>query len=241
MELEFSLKDVVMFSQLTDEALEEVRAALQARRLETGEILFNQGDPGDELILVNQGRVAIFAPVEGAPGGGQPIRFFQAGELLGEMALIDRKPRSLSARAEETSLVFTLNGDQFRDLLEANPEMALSVMGGLNDRIRYTTDFLSEVRQWVRRMADGSYQGERQERSDKYKDKTLSTLAAEFAQMAAKVQEREETLKKEVAQLRIEIDEARRKKEASQIMDSDYYRSLKEKVKALRRQSEEQD
>jgi len=63
-------------------------------------------------------------------------------------------------------------------------------------------------------------------------------LAAEFAQMAARVQEREETLRKEVAQLRIQIDESKRKQEAQSIMDSDYYKSLKEKAKKLRQKNE---
>ena len=239
MDVGISLKDIVMFSQLSDQALEEVARALQPRQLQAGEILFNQGDRGDELIIVKAGRVAIFAPLEGSPGSGQAIRIFQPGELLGEMAIIDKKPRSLSARAEEASLILCLSGDQFCRLLNENPEMGLSVMAGLSERLRYTTDFLTEVRQWVRRIAEGSYQATAEiGDGGKYKDKTLSALAAEFAQMASRVQEREETLRREVAQLRIEIDEARRKQDAAQIMDTDYYRSLKDKVKELRRRND---
>src|SRR4030042_2744683 len=101
--LETTLKQMTMFSQLPNAALAEIAAALQPRRLAAGEILFNQGDPGNELIIVEEGSIAIFVPTEGAPGEGQPIRIFRPGELLGEMALIDRKPRSASARGEEPS------------------------------------------------------------------------------------------------------------------------------------------
>ena len=237
MSTEMSLKQVPMFSQLSDEALADVAASLQPRQIAAGEVLFNQGDPGDELMVVESGRIAIFVPVAGAPGGGQSIRLFQPGELLGEMALIDRKPRSASARAEEASRVLVLSGTDFQRLLRQSPEMAFSVMSGLSEKIRYTTDFLAEVRQWVRRIAEGNYQASSfDDTGGKYQDKTLATLAAEFTQMATRVQQREETLRQQVVQLRIEIDQAKRKQEAEEIMGSEYYQSLKEKIKSLREQ-----
>jgi CRP-like cAMP-binding protein len=233
-----NLKDVALFSQLSEATLSEVANTLKPRQLAPDEILFNQGDQGDELIIVEDGKVAIFVPVEGATGGGQPIRVFQAGEMLGEMALIDQMPRSLSARAEGPAKILMLHGDDFRRILSQNPKMALSVMAGLSDRIRYTTDFLGEVRGWVQRIAEGNYKTSGVVEKGKYQDQTLATLAAEFAQMAARVQEREETLRKEVAKLRIEIDETQRKQEAQRIMGSDYYKSLKEKAKKLRDRDE---
>lgn len=236
--LEATLKEMSLFSQLPDSALAEMAAALLPRRLAAGEILFNQGDPGDELIIVEQGSIAIFVPTEGAPGEGQPIRIFHAGELLGEMALIDRKPRSASARAEEPSMIRTLNGEKFRALLNQNADMAFSVMAGLSDRIRYTTDFLGEVRQWVKRIAEGNYQAPAGVEARAYHDQTLAELAAEFARMAALVRDREETLRREVAQLRIEIDQVKRHQEADRIMGSEYYKSLKEKAQSLRKREE---
>jgi hypothetical protein len=73
---------------------------------------------------------------------------------------------------------------------------------------------------------------------DDDQDQTLASLAAECAQMAARVQQREEVLRREVAQLRIEIDENKRKKDVERIIGSEYYKSLKEKAAALRKQSE---
>lgn len=228
------LKQVPIFSQLSTSTLDCVISVLKPRVLAAGEILFNQGDPGDELIVVESGKIAIYVPISGMPGEGQPIRIFHPGELLGEMALIDRKPRSASARAEQASRILTLSGMEFHQLLANNPDMALNVMSGLSDRIRYTTDFLAEVRQWVRRIAEGDYQPGDFESGDPFKDRSLATLAADFAQMAARVQQREEVLRQQVAQLRIEIDEAMRKQEAEQIMNTDYFQNLREKVKRLR-------
>ncbi len=233
------LKNNPMFAQFTDQALQEIEVLFKPRALAAGEVLFNQGDPGSELILVTAGKLAIYAPDAGAPARGQPIRLFTSGSMLGEMALIDQQPRSLSARAEEDSTLLTLSRADFERLMLENPKLSNAMMAGLSERIRYTTDFLGEVRQWVHRITEGNYQANiEMDASRKYQDPTLATLAAEFSKMAAQVKEREENLKQEVAMLRIEIDQTKRKEEASQIMDSDYYRNLKAKVKEIRQKKE---
>jgi CRP-like cAMP-binding protein len=233
---EILLKEIPIFNNLADETLAGLESLLKSRNLEPGQILFHQGDPGDELILVQEGEISIFAPIEAGTGDEKPIRLFGPGEILGEMALIDEQPRSLSARAEKPTTILTLGQKEFKQLLGENPDMALSVMSGLNERIRYTTNFLSEVRQWVQRLASGSYRpNEIYEQGGKYKDETIATLAAEFAQMTARVQEREDELRKQVFELRIEVDEAKRKQDVEEILESDYYRNLKEQAKSMRK------
>ena len=64
----------------------------------------------------------------------------------------------------------------------------------------------------------------------------IRTLAAEFAQMAAQVEKREQELRKEVFRLQIEIDEAKRERQVSEIVESDYFQSLRSQAKKLRGQ-----
>lgn len=64
----------------------------------------------------------------------------------------------------------------------------------------------------------------------------LGILAHVFNEMAEKVYQRQETLKQEVMQLRIEIDEAKREKQVSDIVDSDFFQELKQKSQELRKQ-----
>jgi CRP-like cAMP-binding protein len=64
---------------LNDEALEEVRSNLKERQLAAGEIIFNQGDPGDELIIVEGGVLSIFMPIERKDHDIQAIRVFKPG------------------------------------------------------------------------------------------------------------------------------------------------------------------
>ena len=49
---ELALRDITLFSKLSDQALTEIETLLKAHQLSAGEIIFNQGDPGDELIIV---------------------------------------------------------------------------------------------------------------------------------------------------------------------------------------------
>lgn len=227
------LKNVPLFAHLSDTELAQLRAVLTERHLNTGDILFKMGEAGEELYIVRQGRVAIYVPNPETPGKEQPIRIFEPGEALGEMALIDRQPRSLSARALEPAVLLALTGEEFHRLLAAHPQLALSVMSGLSDRIRYTTEFLSEVRGWVQRVAAGKYDRAGSANQD-YADPSIAALAAEFTQMAVQVQQREEALRQEVLQLRIEIDDSKRKRHVEEITGSDYFQSLQQRARRLR-------
>ena len=273
-----------IFRRLAPERLTEMGGELEKRYLDAGQILFNQGDAGDELFIIQDGCVAIFAPNADRPpdplaqakvpadqagrAGSQekPFRLLKAGDLLGEMALIDCQPRSLSARTTEPTHLLVLSGENFRRLIRDDPAVAVAVMGGLNDRIRYTTEFLSQVRHWVGRMSTGKYKtdqflkemqdwvqqvagGEPSQETGAqkvpagvgYRDETLATLAAEFAQMATQVREREEALQRQVEQLRIEIDEVKKQRQVDEIVESDYFQSLKSQAANLRRKASRPD
>jgi CRP-like cAMP-binding protein len=230
------LKRIAIFKSLSDEAIEQVAGGLKMRTLQAGEVLFNLGDPGDELIFVRRGEIAIYMPDANKPQEGQTLRIFKSGDILGEMALIDRLPRSASARAKTRAVIATLDIETFNHLMN-HPEVALGIMSGLSGKIRYTTGFIGEMGQEMQKLAEGNYQSIKAPAN--VQDSSLSALAAEFVRMAARVQEREEKLQQEVAQLRIEIDETKRKQEVTQITGSDYYVSLKAKLKALREEDDE--
>ncbi len=226
-----------MFKSLSPVETETLAGSLKIRPLKAGQVLFNLGDPGDEMILVRDGQISIYMPDAGRPESGQALRVFQPGEILGEMALVDRLPRSASARAESDGTIATLGLNDFRALLASEPEVAMSVMSGLSGRIRYTTDFIGEVRQWVKRMAEGKYDSI--QAPGDVQDTSLSALAADFVRMAAQVQAREEKLKQEVAELRIQIDEKQRREKATEITESEYFRNLKAQLQAMRDQDDE--
>jgi CRP-like cAMP-binding protein len=237
MTLKILLKRIPIFAALADSAIEKVASELKTRTLQRGEALFHLGDVGDEMIIVRKGSIAIYMPNNDQPQDGQTLRIFHSGEILGEMAVIDRQPRSASARAETRAVIATLDLETFKNLIQNHTEVALGIMSGLSGKIRYNTDFIGEVGQWIQKLAEGNYQGI--ETPSEIQDTSLSALAADFVRMTAQVRAREEKLQQEVAQLRIEIDETKRRQEVSQITESDYYIGLKEKLKALREEEDE--
>jgi CRP-like cAMP-binding protein len=234
-QIDFKLHDVPLFSQFSDDMMGEVIAELKEKILQKDDILFNQGDSGEELYIVKSGSIAIFSPSSQDKTKGQAIRVFKKGDMLGEMAILDQKNRSASARAEEDSIVLALNGKKFQRMMDDNFALSLGVMRGLSDRIRYTTDFLEKVKYWVGKMTVGDYQSvSGSSEVEKFQDKSLDSLAVEFAKMAANIKAREDKLRQEVVELRIEIDEVKRQQEARSIMDTDLFKELRIKAKQMR-------
>lgn len=251
------LRRTYLFDHLSNERIAHIAEVLIERVLKPGEGLFELGDIGNEMYIVSEGRIAIFVPDASNPGYEKPIRIFERDDVFGEMALIDHKPRSMSARAEAPSRVLALRDTDFRRFVAEDGDLALAVMEGLNDRIRYTTDFLNKVRAWVGRISQGEYSDQtfaqevdrwiKQDvsmsdpASAKYRDETLSMLAAEFAHMASKVKAREETLRREIEELKIRIDEDRRTQEVSRIKSSEGFQHILAQAKALREEAAEDD
>jgi CRP-like cAMP-binding protein len=230
-----ALRHIGLFQRLPDAALERVKATLIPRDLDAGDILFNMSDPGDELYIVRTGQIAVYVPHPEHQEEERPIGFFEPPDVLGETTLIDRQPRSLSARAVVPSQLWALTARDFLVLIQDQPQVALAVMGGLNDRVRYTSLFLSEVREWVKRIAGGQY--DRDFKPDiAYDDPFIAVLAAEFAQMAAQIEKREQELRSQVLHLQIQIDTAKGERYVSEITESDYFQALRANARKLTRQ-----
>ncbi|HNU83580.1 MAG TPA: cyclic nucleotide-binding domain-containing protein, partial [Thermoanaerobaculia bacterium] len=73
------------------------------RRLAPGEVLFREGDAGNEMYILLSGRVMISKYIPGA--GEEALAFLERGDFFGEMALIDNQPRSADARAHDGEAV----------------------------------------------------------------------------------------------------------------------------------------
>ena len=101
-----------------------------------------------------------------------------------------------------------------------------------------TAQFFTDMQTWVRQVAAGEYKVEVEEAAGQYRDPTMATLAAEFARMATHVRQREEELRQEIAQLKIEIDQSKREEQVEEIVESDFFQDLKAKAQDLRRRRE---
>ena len=97
--------------------------------LDTGAVLFNHGDTGDCMYAVVEGAVALTV-------GGVQVEEVGPGGILGEMALIDRSPRSATASAVTATRVACVDQQQFSYLVQEHPTFALQVMSAMAERLR---------------------------------------------------------------------------------------------------------
>ncbi len=94
-----------------------------------GEVIFRQGDEGDCMYVLLDGEVDIYAQ-------GKHINTLRAGEIFGEMALIDDQPRSGSAIANTDCRVAEVDRRRFTFLVQQTPFFSLEVMHVMAERLR---------------------------------------------------------------------------------------------------------
>jgi CRP-like cAMP-binding protein len=114
-------------SPFTFQFLEEFGVPL--KRVRAGERLFSAGDAGDQMFLVIEGKVNVVL-------GENILATVGLHGIVGEMALIDREPRSATAVVSESGEVAVINRETFLDLVREQPSFALYVMGTMAKRLR---------------------------------------------------------------------------------------------------------
>ena len=137
------LRSVPMFSEMDDAELAELARDLKPRAYSAGEPVFFQGDSGNAVYIVESGTVRIYVHAE----DGQEISviLYSAGDLFGEMSLLDQMPRSASAVAMENSCLWIMTGEDFDRHLRTSHQLALNVMLTLSTRLRETNEAVKSL------------------------------------------------------------------------------------------------
>ena len=102
-----------------------------------GEQIFTRGDAGNGLYGILSGRVRIFTP--GPDAGELTLNMLDAGELFGEIALIDGEPRSASAVGVGETRLMHIRRDRFLPLLRANADIGIGLLQILCRRVRWSS------------------------------------------------------------------------------------------------------
>ncbi|HET8660418.1 MAG TPA: Crp/Fnr family transcriptional regulator [Micromonosporaceae bacterium] len=133
-----ALTGVDMFASLEPEVRQRVIAAAVPRTYRKGQLLFVENDPGESLIIVKRGAVAVFRT---APTGERAVlSVIRPPDVLGEVSLLDGSPRSLSAEAIEDCSALALSRGAFLELVHSNPKILDAVMRSLGVLIRRLTE-----------------------------------------------------------------------------------------------------
>lgn len=238
------LQKLPLFDGLPDEIIVDMASEVSTQKLVKDDVLFSRGGPGESLFIIRTGWVKITT----VDGDGDELVLNHCGpsEVIGEMALIDKEPRSASVVALSPVEVIELKRNTFMEALHKQPLLAVDVMRNLSGRIRYATTYIEKAIEWSHRIAEGDYgfamsqiQNVQstmiREKSDEAR---AGQLLSAFFEMVRGVQEREENLKQQLRELSIEVDETKRKQEFESLTESTFFSNLKS---AAQRMREERD
>ncbi len=125
-----SLKRAQLFAGLSHEELESIAALCQRQTFEEGETILDQGDTSTELYIIEQGTVEVSLTIDAE--STTPLLNLGAGQVFGEMALIDRGARSATVQVlEGPTVVSTIAHDVLLELCEQNNHLGFIVMRNL--------------------------------------------------------------------------------------------------------------
>ena len=127
------LREVSFFEGFTDEELDRVAELVDEVEAERGAELTDQGRPGLECYIIQEGTANVFF-------GGEHIATLGPGSMLGEMALIDHRPRSATVTATSPMRLLAFDAQRFRRLLDEMPEALIRVMERLIERKKRNAD-----------------------------------------------------------------------------------------------------
>jgi CRP/FNR family transcriptional regulator, cyclic AMP receptor protein len=128
------LASVPMFSGLQRDELLKFAELTRERTYPKGSVILFQGDPGDSLYVLRQGRAKVV--LIGEDGREVILGVLEPGAHFGELALIDDQPRSAHVIAMEDAQLLILRREDFRRRVEANPSVAWALLIELSRRLR---------------------------------------------------------------------------------------------------------
>ena len=132
-----------LFAAARPEELDEILKFASERRVRRGQTIVQRGDSGSSLMAVLRGRVRI-SSISG-DSKELTLNVINPGEIFGEFALLDGKPRSNDAVAVEETLLLVVERRHFIPFLARNPDLTLRLLAVLCDKLRRTSIALEEI------------------------------------------------------------------------------------------------
>jgi uncharacterized membrane protein len=128
------LGDIKFFELLDGDDRRVLAEVIDRLELEEGTKLFEAGDPGDELYVVRAGSVELY--VRDTAGQKIVLHTAHAGDMFGELALLDDEPRSATAVAAEPTSLLVLDRGDLSLLFQKKPDAALAMLAALSSMTR---------------------------------------------------------------------------------------------------------
>jgi signal transduction histidine kinase len=151
-----TLESSRLFRQLGPEDLNALRRIAHERFYGTGQVVFDEGDRGDGMYLIKEGLVEISTLVR--PNLRRGFSRIEPGDIFGEMAVLDDKPRSARATALQETLSYFFSREDILALLKHSPVLSHSLLREISLRLReFDQQYLREVLQAERLALIGRF------------------------------------------------------------------------------------
>jgi CRP-like cAMP-binding protein len=142
-----SIKNLSLFQDLSTPELENLSLLVFEKNYSKGSTLFVEGMTGEVLYLVKSGSVQILKKFDNHQE--KVLATLKAGEFLGEMSLIDNRPRTATARVAEESVLLVMTKKAFNAMMEKHPTVALKVLlvflKVANERVRKANESVKQI------------------------------------------------------------------------------------------------
>jgi CRP/FNR family cyclic AMP-dependent transcriptional regulator len=134
------LANIKMFELLEDDDRLELAKVIDEAHVAAGESLFQAGDPGDSLFIVQSGEIELF--IKDTAGQKIVLASPSSGDMFGELAMLDYGPRTATAVALQDSDILVLDRDDLVLLFQKKPEAALHMLAALSSLTRKADELL---------------------------------------------------------------------------------------------------
>ncbi len=137
------LAQAPLFAALDEQSAAELRASMLDLYLPRGEALFAEGDPGDRLYLIVDGKIKLGA----TSGDGREtlLAILGPGDMFGELSLFDPGPRTATASALTDAHLAGLGHGELEPWLTERPEVAMTLLRALARRLRRTNEAMADL------------------------------------------------------------------------------------------------
>lgn len=230
------LRKARLFATTSDADLLEIANLIDEICVAPHIAVVQKGDLGDCLYIIVDGLVH-------AHDGALIFNQLHAGDIFGEMAVLDAEVRSATVTTLTQTTLFRLGRQTLHDYIHQSPGLAIGLMQSLTRHLRNQVRERTRDYEYIRQVGQITAAAQAIERSSYsplllsevvQRDDELGQLARVFRHMAAEVQLRERRLQQQLTELRIEVDRERQRRQVSEITGSDYFQQLRTRAASLR-------
>jgi CRP/FNR family transcriptional regulator, cyclic AMP receptor protein len=140
---EANVRKAPLFSALDDAAATSLRASMAPVKVSKGHTLFKEGDSGDRLFVVVDGKLKL--GTSSSDGRENLLSILGPGDMFGELSAFDPGPRTSTATAVTDAKLLSLAHDQVIGLITQHPKVGIQLLGRLAQRIRRTNETLADL------------------------------------------------------------------------------------------------